>query len=340
MIKETDIINYVHSKRFTDGMGIPQQLSDSLALHFLAQGEYNRNYWFIHPVTGEKLVLRLNYGSQMHLKNQIGYEFRALELLRESGRTPLPIFLDEDTKSFSDGILVESYIEGRSLDYKKDLTQAMECLAQIHSVAVPSGSGMIQPQNPAMAILSECKTMFSVYEASALKDAEIGARIQKMLERGAQIAACEIGQSDDRCLINTELNSTNFIVNEQSGKVSLVDWEKPIIGEPAQDLGHFLAPTTTFWKTDIILTEKEISDTLKQYVKAVHRRIDADHLYRKFGVYLPLNCLRGITWCAMAWVQYHLEQDGLRNESTYHKLAQYLSDAFLSVIEDFIYDRC
>ncbi len=36
----------------------------------LAQGEYNRNYVFTHPVTGKKLVLRVNCGSQMHLRHQ------------------------------------------------------------------------------------------------------------------------------------------------------------------------------------------------------------------------------------------------------------------------------
>ena len=32
----------------------------------------------------------------------------------------------------------------------------------------------------------------------------------------------------------------------------MIDWEKPLWGDPAQDLGHMLAPTTTFWKTDVI----------------------------------------------------------------------------------------
>ena len=30
----------------------------------------------------------------------------------------------------------------------------------------------------------------------------------------------------------------------------IIDWEKALIGECEQDLAHFLAPTTTFWKTD------------------------------------------------------------------------------------------
>lgn len=44
----------------------------------------------------------------MHLKNQIAYEFGALQLLKTSGRTPIPVFLDNSkqffTWNFGDGI--------------------------------------------------------------------------------------------------------------------------------------------------------------------------------------------------------------------------------------------
>ena len=54
----------------------------------------------------------------------------------------------------------------------------------------------------------------------------------------------------------------------------LVDWEKPLYGDPVQDLGHFLAPTTTFWKTDVILTEEEMADFTRKYIQAVNGRFD------------------------------------------------------------------
>ena len=58
-----------------------QQKKVQIAYQPLAQGEYNINYWFVHPLTGKKLVLRVNTGSQMHLEKQIEYEYHALELL-------------------------------------------------------------------------------------------------------------------------------------------------------------------------------------------------------------------------------------------------------------------
>ena len=104
------------------------------------------------------------------------------------------------------------------------------------------------------------------------------------------------------CCINTELNSGNFLINGEGRPNYLIDWEKPLYGDPVQDLGHFLAPTTTFWKTDVILTEDEMESFVKEYKAAVKGRFDISGLEDRLKFFLPVTCLRGITWCAMAWV--------------------------------------
>lgn len=52
--------------------------------------------------------------------------------------------------------------------------------------------------------------------------------------------------------------------------------------------------------------------------------------------YIPLNCMRGLTWCAMAWVEYHQPNRAIFNVDTYEKLSKYLSDPFLSKIEELV----
>ena len=86
------IEQYAASKRFREGLAIPS--GKSIEFSMLGQGEYNINYLFTHPVNGKKLVLRINTGSQMHLPDQIGYEYYALKLLENSTRTPKPYYLD------------------------------------------------------------------------------------------------------------------------------------------------------------------------------------------------------------------------------------------------------
>ena len=89
---------YVRSERYREALGLPEKITETYEL--LAQGEYNRNYVFCHPASGQKMLLRVNFGSQMHLEDQIGYEYRALQLLSDSGRTPRPFYVDGRRISF------------------------------------------------------------------------------------------------------------------------------------------------------------------------------------------------------------------------------------------------
>lgn len=41
------------------------------------------------------------------------------------------------------------------------------------------------------------------------------------------------GEGVPLCMVNTELNSGNFLIDPQ-GVSSLVDWEKPLVSEPAR----------------------------------------------------------------------------------------------------------
>ena len=102
-----------------------------------------------------------------------------------------------------------------------------------------------------------------------------------------------------------------------------------MIGECEQDLAHFLAPTTTFWKTDIILTKEEIEDFLKKYSQY------RDYDKKRFERYLIFNCLRGVTWCSMAYREYSESTKLLMDEFTFNKISSYVSYEFLENISKY-----
>lgn len=326
---------YVNLPFYKEAMGIPE--GAEVTYHPLAQGEYNINYWFIHPVTGQKLVLRINNGSQMHLDNQIDYEYHALHLLSDSGRTPKPVFVDGGFEHLSHGVMVMEFLEGVALDYRKDLQVAAECLADIHSVPVKNDSVLLSPENPLQAILDECNEMVQTYYDSDLGEKKKKEQIRRLLELGQKKVDKIRDYEGYRCCINTELNSGNFLINGEGKPNYLVDWEKPLFGDPVQDLGHFLAPTTTFWKTDVILSEKEMADFAKKYIETVDGRFDVSGIEERLNIFIPITCLRGITWCAMAWVQYQEPGRLIRNEDTFKKIESYLSQEFLDMIEERYY---
>lgn len=322
---------YINSKQFRKRLSIPSDAQ--IECRLLAQGEYNINYRFTHPVTGKDLVLRVNTGSQMHLENQITYEFQALKLLDQSGRTPHPYFSEEHPKDMNYGILVMDFLEGHALQYRTEMEYAAACLADIHSTGLPENHELIMPKQPLKAILKECEEMFGVYEASPLGIQDKKEQIRKMLHKGHEMLKHQSDYEGYRCLINTELNSGNFLINGLGKENYLVDWEKPLFGDPAQDLGHFMAPTTTFWKTDVILNKEETDRFLEIYIEKVKGRFDISGLKERTSVYIPITCLRGITWASMAWVQYQAPDKLIQNEFTWKKLNQYLDWDFLADIE-------
>ncbi len=323
---------YVRSERYREALGLPEKITETYEL--LAQGEYNRNYVFCHPASGQKMLLRVNFGSQMHLEDQIGYEYRALQLLSDSGRTPRPFYVDGRKDFLPYGVMVMEYLPGHAMNYETELFRGAGCLADIHSIKLPEDHSLLSPENPLQAILEECEKMFGVYVESDLADEEKKRKIRKLLDQGWK-KVDGLGEIPYFCCINTELNSTNFFINED-GRDYLIDWEKPLYGDPAQDLGHYLAPTTTFWKTDVILEKEQMNRFIHEYIRRVDGRFDVTGLKERTGIYIPVTCLRGITWCAMAWVQYQNPDKEIFNLSTFRKLEAYLDDGFLKRMEAFI----
>ena len=137
--------------------------------------------------------------------------------------------------------------------------------------------------------------------------------------------------------MNTELNSRNFLIGPTDETCYLVDWEKPLLSVPEQDLAHFLVPTTTNWKTDTVLTRAQRDAFLAAYESAVDGRFPTAGLRDRLDAFLTVTCLRGITWCAMACVGYTEGDAALRNADTFTKIQQFLSPAYLEMIWEEFY---
>ena len=85
---------------------------------------------------------------------------------------------------------------------------------------------------------------------------------------------------------------------------------------------------------EAILEEcEEMVKFIDYYVKCVDGRFATENLKEKVHIYTKVTCLRGITWCAMAWVEYQSPDRFIRNEDTFQKLGQYIDEAFLHMID-------
>jgi len=305
------------------------------ALEPLAQGEYNMNY--VLRQDDRRYVVRVNVGTQIERDDQILYEYRALELLRASGVTPLPYWVDDRRDRLSFGVLIMEYLPGVALDYGRDLERAARLFARIHSLPVdPAQNHLIRETRPLSMTYDECRRLLTVYLQSDLGSPEIKGYMREVLSWAQEARHRERFFVSDPwpCVINTEVNSGNFIWNAERETLHLVDWEKPLWGDPSQDLSHFGVPTTTLWKTDVRLGEEQRRRFMDAYRDALSDAHLRDTIVERVRLRDPFNCLRGISWSAMAWVSYQQDAHALKNQDTFDKMSSYLDMQFLRGLFD------
>lgn len=343
--KEPDLLERISERAYREALHLPMEVIEEY--EFLARGEYNENFVFTHPKSGKRYVLRVNHGSQMHLKKQISYEAHALSLLEKSGRVPKVYYVEEKGDK---GILLMDFLEGRALRYETDLAFAGQILADIHCTRYEREKDqgelrLLSPENPLYAMLSESASLLRSYALSPFLEEEIYKRVHTLWRKGADLEKkyAKTLFVKDFCIINTELNSGNFLIQDEEKNFEekpetdisshLIDWEKPLYAHFAQDLGHFLAPTTSFWKTDCILYEKDRDLFFHAYKEALAGRRNFSGIEEKTELFILFNCIRGLSWCAYAYAEYQKGRD-IQNEDTFCKIKEYLTDPFLSSVEE------
>jgi aminoglycoside phosphotransferase (APT) family kinase protein len=301
----------------------------------LAQGEYNMNY--LVRQGDASWVFRVNVGTQIDRDDQILYEYRALKLLESTGVTPRPFYVDDSREHVDHGVLLMEYLPGEALCYQRDLADAARLFARIHSQPVaPEANHLVPEERPLSMTYQECSHLLPVYLESELADPSLRDYLSQVLSWADQARHRERYFVSDPwpCIINTEVNSGNFIVNRARGTLHLVDWEKPLWGDPSQDLSHFCVPTTTLWKTDYRMSPADKRAFLDAYCAAIPDAHLRDTIGERVRLRDPFNCLRGISWSAMAWVTYQTGEHALQNQDTFLKVSAYMALDFVRGLFD------
>lgn len=312
--KDMDVIKkFLRSRQWING---------ECTVSFLAAGEYNENY-LVKTAENEAYVFRINHGSQLGLDDQISYEFTVLGAVAPSGVTPRPFHVESAPDEFDGGVLLMEYLPGRPLQYADDIHHAARIFASIH--ALPVDNSLIVQANPVLDIANESHGLLTRFSDHPLKDE------QKKLLNFHQLIQ-ETGedmqkdfQEEQMCIVNTEVNSHNFLIDENNNRAYLVDWEKAVISPRYQDLGHYLTPTTTLWKGNYIYSQDEKDRLLREYQSMLHGNIPLEELRQKTRLLERTIILRGLSWCFMAWYEYTHSDRKLKNEDTFNTIKRYMS---------------
>ena len=289
-------------------------------IEFLAAGEYNENY-LIHG-SSERYVLRINHGSQLGLEQQIAYEYRVLKAMESSGVTPRAYFADTRADGLGRGVLLMEYLEGRPLRYRTDIRRAAGVFSRIHRV--PVAEDLVVQSDPVREIAEESYGLINRYADHPLIREK--ARLLRYYEKITNLAEStrDLFADESFCIVNTEVNSRNFIV--QPERTCLVDWEKAVVSCRYQDLGHFLVPTTTLWKSNYVYSEEEKFRFIQRYAEDSGLKLEIRELFEKTKILERTILLRALSWCFMAYYEYTRTERVLRNEDTFAKIRDYLED--------------
>lgn len=309
---------------------VPEMVGQKFTVSPLAKGEYNLNYLLSSEST--ELVFRVNIGTQIKRDDQITYEYKTLQLLRRSAVTPVAFFVDDSLSLIDRGVLIMEYLPGSHLDYRQDFSGAAKALATIHQVPVTASENhLIIEKEPLSLIFDECFGLLEIYFQSKFADPKIRDFLDKVVTWAEDEKQSERYFLDDPwlCIVNTEVNSGNFIVNRKRQTTHLIDWEMARWGDPSTDLCHFCSPLTTLWKTNFRFSADSLSNFLGEYTKNIASKHLTDSLEERMRLKSPFVLLRGISWSAMAWVAYQTSYEGVHNEDTRKKLQQYMDYDFI-----------
>lgn len=305
--------------RFLSDRGWLKNVDES-CVRFLAAGEYNEN----HLITcgNSRHVFRINHGSQLGLERQIEYEFDVLRAVEASGVTPRPCHVEGDAPGLG-GVLLMEFLPGTALDYARDSAGAARTFAKIH--ALPTSDRLLRQSSPVADIAAESRGLLDRFPDHPLPD------VRRLLE-GYHEQIVRLGERTDgefsqeqQVTANTEVNSGNFLVHE--GRVRLVDWEKAVTTCRYQDLGHFLVPTTTLWKSSYRFDREARMDFLRGYKEASGIDLPIDELSRRTHILEQTILLRALSWCYMAYYEYTRQDRAIRNNDTFATIRRYLDEA-------------
>lgn len=322
-----------------------------LVPHYLGEGEHNRNFWFADPRTGRKFVLRINVSPQPFHDKQIAYEFAALQLLAESGRAPLPLYLDASPEAPGEGALVESFCEGDRLDFDNlrpgDLQCATQLMADIHAVRIDDAEHrpLYRPTDPLRGLFDECVARFKTYRSSGCENANLTRWAERFIAAAQDTLDTPNDPAECRHIVNTETLAAHFLIPKGSAEAAaaniegwrnnpgfFVDWERPIAGEAAQDLAYFVAPTTTFWDSNFFFTAEQANSIIEEYWRAVDGRFPRGSFDGRFRAFRMMTALRSTTWFCKAMTTYLGRDGGHMTERTREKFPLYLADEFMEML--------
>ena len=266
---------------------------DNVKILSLTPGAYNLNYHV--EVNHQKFIFRINIEAQSGLANQIRYEYQVLKFLEGHHIAPKVFHLDDTCEVFDFGILIQEYLNGPHLVYKKNqILEVAHLLVRLHSL--PFGAmDFITWQDPLLETFNLARNDLRNYKKRKNADQAIINLAAKLLKGSEPLLEAKQNLFKVDSVNHTDVVCDNFI--RTADGLRMIDWEKPRADDCSYDIGCFLSEPAQLWCTEDIATPEDRDGFVQAYAQQSGK--DEGLLCEKVDIREPLISLHWILWGAI-----------------------------------------
>lgn len=231
---------------------------ESIEISPLPQGVWNFNYLVV--INEKKFVFKLCPSGASSVEGMIGnsgwVEFSALRLVESLDIAPKPVLFAEANQFSKYPLLIYEYVEGEELSAFSNeiVTEMARIYSKLHSLDVKGIDYIRQRDEISTELLAGIERSFGHYKDRVDIDPRYVKCFGKFIGEARKRTAGKKLEACPRSLIHADPVPSNIIVGP---KIVLIDWQTPMLGDPAFDIWAFTSEAFSLWDLDVTLTEKQ-----------------------------------------------------------------------------------
>ena len=237
-----------------------------IEIRALPRGVWNAN--FLVQVDGEAFVAKV-YTLQANepgllLNNSGQQEFAVLTHLAPYGIAPQPILFDDTGQHLAHPILIYRYVPGERLVYSPETMALMaQTYAKLHQVSLNKLDFLGTSDHSPLALLAGLKQKLHLFLKRDDVPSTVKAQFTDYVQGSESHVQGDPNQSYPSALIHADPVVGNIIVNQ---KAYLIDWQSPMLADPAFDIWAFTASAFTLWDSHLSPIPAEVTVFQQTYL--------------------------------------------------------------------------
>ncbi len=228
---------------------------DDVHISLLPRGVWNFNY--LLRVSGKKFVLKVypNWpiSKTMSIDNSGRREFETLRLLSGLNIAPRPVFFDKAEALGGRDALIYEYVTGAPLRYSKQTAlAAAEAYARLHRVDPAAATFLSRREEAPNRLMTQIQNKYAFFSRRSDVPAPVKTQLSGYIARSAEYIKqfSRRFKNAPEAIIHADPVAGNIIVD--ASKLTLIDWQTVMIGDPAFDIWAFTSAPYALWDADAV----------------------------------------------------------------------------------------